>query len=156
MDVSHLLLPHLGELVEEGEVLRQVLAVGLDAVLHDGQQRLHEAGDAGAAADVLHRAVHVVRAADDRDNGGWSRRSSSSSSSGARPETVGDSPVLHPRLQVQVSVDRPQPLDDVNAQPLEHLGDRGGRLDTCLCSHSGRRHFRCEGATKYEPQRELR
>lgn len=38
------------------------------------------------------------------------------------------SPVLHPRLQVQVSVNRSQPLDDMNTQPLEHLEDRGGRL----------------------------
>lgn len=34
----------------------------LDAVLHDGQESLNEASDAGPAADVLHRTVHVVRA----------------------------------------------------------------------------------------------
>lgn len=39
-----------------------------------------------------------------------------------------DPPVLHPRLQVQVGVNRSQPLDDMNAQPLEHLEDRAGRL----------------------------
>lgn len=60
---THLLLAHLGELVQEGEVLGQVFAVGLHAVLHDGQERLDEARDAGAAADVLHRSVHVVGAA---------------------------------------------------------------------------------------------
>lgn len=37
--------------------------MGLHAVLHDGQEGLDEAGDAGPAADVLHRAVHVVGAA---------------------------------------------------------------------------------------------
>lgn len=63
---NHLFLPHLGELVQEGEVLRQVFAVGFDAVFHDGQEGLNEAGDAGAAADVLHRTVHVVRAATDQ------------------------------------------------------------------------------------------
>lgn len=66
--LTHLLLSHLGELVQEGEVLGQVFAVGLDAVLHDGQERLHEARDAGSAADILHRTVHVVGAAT------WERR----------------------------------------------------------------------------------
>lgn len=37
--------------------------MGFDAVLHDGQEGLDEAGDAGAAADVLHRTIHVVGAA---------------------------------------------------------------------------------------------
>lgn len=59
---TDLLLSHLSELVEKGEVLGQVFAVGLDAVLHDGQEGLNEASDAGSAADVLHRTVHVVRA----------------------------------------------------------------------------------------------
>lgn len=31
-------------------------------------------------------------------------------------------PILHARLKVQVGVNRPQPLDDVDAQALEHLG----------------------------------
>lgn len=64
--MTHLFLAHLGELVQEGEVLGQVFAVGLDAVFHDGQEGLNEAGDAGAAADVLHWTVHVVRAAADK------------------------------------------------------------------------------------------
>lgn len=59
--LSHLLLAHLGELVQEGEVLGQVFAVRLHAVLHDGQQRLDKARHAGAAANVLHWTVHVVR-----------------------------------------------------------------------------------------------
>lgn len=59
---TDLLLSHLGKLVQEGEVLGQVFAVRFDAMLHDGQQRLHEASDAGPAADVLHRTVHVVGA----------------------------------------------------------------------------------------------
>lgn len=58
---SHLFLSHLGELVEEGEVLRQVLAVRLHPMLHDGQQRFDEARHTRAAADVLHGGVHVVR-----------------------------------------------------------------------------------------------
>lgn len=57
---THLLLPHLGKLIQEGEVLGQVFAVGLDAVLHDGQESLNEAGNAGPAADVFNRTVHVV------------------------------------------------------------------------------------------------
>lgn len=62
MKGADLLLSHLGELVEEGKVLGQVFAVRLHSVLHDRQQRLDEASDTGATADVLHRAVHVVRA----------------------------------------------------------------------------------------------
>lgn len=33
----------------------------------------------------------------------------------------GVSPVLHARLQVEVGVYWAEPLDDVDAQPLEHL-----------------------------------
>lgn len=59
---TDLLLSHLGELVQEGKVLSQVFAVWLDTVLHDGQEGLNKAGDAGSAADILHWTVHVVRA----------------------------------------------------------------------------------------------
>lgn len=38
-----------------------------------------------------------------------------------------DVPVLHAGLQVEVSVNRAEPLDDVNTQPLEHLEDRRTR-----------------------------
>lgn len=61
----HLFLSHLGELIQEGEVLGQMFAMGFHAVFHDGQEGLNKAGDAGAAADVLHRTVHVIRAAAD-------------------------------------------------------------------------------------------
>lgn len=64
---TDLLLSHLGELVEKGEVLGQVFAVGLHAVLHDGQEGLNEASDAGPAADVFNRTVHVVRAETQRE-----------------------------------------------------------------------------------------
>lgn len=65
---TNLLFSHLGELVEEGEVLGQVLAVRLHAVLHDGQQRLNEASDAGSTPNILHRAVHVVGTANSRED----------------------------------------------------------------------------------------
>lgn len=64
--LSYLLFAHLGELEQEGKVLGQVFAVRLHAVLHDGQQRLDKARHAGAAADVLHRSVHVIRTAGQR------------------------------------------------------------------------------------------
>lgn len=64
--MMHLFLSHLGELVQEGEVLGQVFAMGFHAMFHDGQEGLNKAGDAGAAADVLHRTVHVIRAATDK------------------------------------------------------------------------------------------
>lgn len=63
--MMHLFLSHLGELVQEGEVLGQVFAMRFHAVFHDGQEGLNKAGDAGAAADVLHWTVHVIRAATD-------------------------------------------------------------------------------------------
>lgn len=63
--MMHLFLSHLGELVQEGKVLGQVFAMGFHAMFHDGQEGLNKAGDAGAAADVLHRTVHVIRAAID-------------------------------------------------------------------------------------------
>lgn len=39
----------------------------LHAVLHDGQEGLNEASDAGPAADVFNRTVHVVRAETPRE-----------------------------------------------------------------------------------------
>lgn len=59
---TNLFLPHLGKLVEKGEVLGQVFAVWLDAVLHDGQEGLDESSDAGSTPDVFHGAVHVIGA----------------------------------------------------------------------------------------------
>ena len=45
-----------------------------------------------------------------------------------------DLPVLHARLQVQVGVDRPQPLDHMDTQPLEHLPHPPNRtLAVCVC-----------------------
>lgn len=41
--------------------------MGLHAVLHDGQERLNETSDAGPAADVFDRTVHVVRAETQRE-----------------------------------------------------------------------------------------
>lgn len=36
---------------------------------------------------------------------------------------MSDIPILHARLQVEMSMNWPQPLDNVNTQPLEHLED---------------------------------
>lgn len=41
-------------------------------------------------------------------------------------------PVLHAGLQVKVSMNRPQPLYDVDTQPLEHLEDKG-RVESVVC-----------------------
>ena len=47
---------------QEGRVLCEVFAVGLDSVLHDGQQSSDKACYTRTAANVLHRSVHVIRA----------------------------------------------------------------------------------------------
>lgn len=39
------------------------------------------------------------------------------------PTIMSDIPILHARLQVEMSMNWPQPLDNVNTQPLEHLED---------------------------------
>lgn len=43
-------------------------------------------------------------------------------------------PVLHAGLQVKVSMNRPQPLYDVDTQPLEHLEDKGRLESVCVCA----------------------
>lgn len=58
----YLLLTHLGKLIQKSEVLSQVFAVRLDAVLHDREEGLNKASDTGPAADILHWPIHVVRA----------------------------------------------------------------------------------------------
>lgn len=58
----YLLLAHLGKLIQKSEVLSQVFAVRLDAVLHDREEGLNKASDTGPAADILHWPIHVVRA----------------------------------------------------------------------------------------------
>lgn len=63
--MMHLFLSHLGELIQERKVLGQMFTMGFHAVFHDGQEGLNKAGDTGAAANVLHRTVHVIRAATD-------------------------------------------------------------------------------------------
>lgn len=58
----YLLLAHLGKLIQKSEVLSQVFAVRLDAVLHDREEGLNKASDTGPAADIFHWSIHVVRA----------------------------------------------------------------------------------------------
>lgn len=68
---THFLLSHFGKFIQKGKVLGEVFAVGFHAVLHDGQQGLHEARDARAAPDVLHWPIHVIRAGSKQQQPAW-------------------------------------------------------------------------------------
>lgn len=97
--------------------------MGFDSMLHDGQKSFNKAGDTRSAADVLHCAVHVVRTGGRRDkklNKPCTCLCGCVFILGLRCEL--DKPVFHSRLQVEMGVNRSQPLYDMNTQPLEHLG----------------------------------